>query len=66
MSRSWISFAHDLNPNHHGVAEVPFWPEYNAGQNNIVFAAEKISVEKDDWRVPQLEFWADIWKELKT
>lgn len=39
-----------LDPNHHGVANVPHWPEYGSHASNIVFNAHAISVEDDDFR----------------
>lgn len=61
MSRSWISFVHELDPNRHGVAGAPRWPEYGCGGENLVFQANGSYVEKDDWRVPQLEYWTRTW-----
>ncbi|KAI8680803.1 hypothetical protein LRP88_04422 [Fusarium phalaenopsidis] len=66
MSRSFISFVHDLNPNHHGVKGAPRWPEYGQGHENFVFKVNNSWVEKDDWRKPQLEYWGKIWSKLET
>lgn len=66
MSRSWISFVHDLNPNNHGLREVPAWPEYSKSPSNFVFSVRDSAVELDNWRIPQLKFWAEIWGQLKT
>ncbi|KAH6985559.1 Alpha/Beta hydrolase protein [Ilyonectria destructans] len=30
VTRMWISFIHDLDPNNHGIAGVEKWPTYNA------------------------------------
>ncbi|KAI0127918.1 Alpha/Beta hydrolase protein [Xylariales sp. AK1849] len=65
MARSWISFVNDLNPNHHKVGGVPAWPEYAERKDNMVFRVNGSVVEADDWRVPQLSYWASMWKELR-
>ncbi|KAK2757275.1 hypothetical protein FQN54_004789 [Arachnomyces sp. PD_36] len=66
MSRSWISFTHDLDPNGHQIADVPYWPDYREVKGNMVFNANETWVEKDDWREDQLEFWSTIWEQLNT
>jgi carboxylesterase type B len=66
ISRSWISFVHDLDPNNHGVAHAPLWPEYSKSGKNIVFAAANTMVEPDTWRTKQLEFWMRNFARLKT
>lgn len=66
MSRSWVSFAHDLDPNGHQIDDVPYWPAYHENKTNMVFRADETHVEKDDWREEQLAFWTTIWAELKT
>jgi cholinesterase len=66
MSRSWISFVHDLDPNNHGMSRVPTWPEYSKSPSNFVFRVDNNTVEMDNWRPKQLDFWGQIWGELKT
>ncbi|CZR58626.1 related to carboxylesterase type B [Phialocephala subalpina] len=66
ISRSWISFVHDLDPNNHGVRGVPNWPEYSKSASNLVFRVNGTVTELDNWRGEQLEFWAEIWNKLKT
>ncbi|KFZ00544.1 hypothetical protein V500_01023 [Pseudogymnoascus sp. VKM F-4518 (FW-2643)] len=66
MSRSWISFVTDLDPNNHGVPHMPHWPEYSRSPSSFVFRVDNNTVEVDDWRSEQLEFWAEIWGDLKT
>jgi carboxylesterase type B len=66
MSRMFISFVHDACPNNHGLEGVPYWPEYGSGQENFVFKTNGSWVEKDDYRVPQLEYWNDIWPSLQS
>ncbi|RDW80939.1 carboxylic ester hydrolase-26 [Coleophoma crateriformis] len=64
MSRMWVSFVHDLNPNGHGLPGYPVWPQYNAKTGgvgyNYVFDANVTSyVEADDWRTPGMAFIAE-------
>lgn len=66
MSRTWISFTHDLNPNRHGMSGIPKWPDYSCSKKNLVFRADGNYVEKDDWRESQLQYWGSIWQDLKT
>lgn len=69
MSGTWVSFVHGLNPNHKPASStkpLPQWPEYSCGQKNIVFTTRGSYVEKDNWRVSQLDFWDTIWSDLKT
>ena len=66
MSRSWISFVHDLDPNNHGIKHVPHWPEYSRSRSNFVFSVNTNTVEIDDWRSEQLAFWEKIWGQLKS
>ncbi|KAH8805237.1 Alpha/Beta hydrolase protein [Xylogone sp. PMI_703] len=66
MSRMWAAFVHDLNPNHHGIEGVPRWPQYSERAQNIVFRADQVTIEKDDYRAPQFEFWNTLWPELQT
>ncbi|KAL1861430.1 hypothetical protein VTK73DRAFT_7112 [Phialemonium thermophilum] len=68
MSRAWIAFVHDLDPNGHGTEGMPRWPEYSscgAGEN-MVFRVDGNFVEKDDWRAAPLRYWGGIWEALKT
>ena len=66
MSRAWISFVHDLNPNNHGIADIPYWPDYSVFPGNFVFRINDSVVEVDDWRLEQLEYWGQIWGQLST
>jgi len=66
MSRSFISFVHDLDPNNHGIRGVPSWPEYSKSPSNFLFKVNGVTVEKNDWRKEQLKFWGKIWGQLKT
>jgi hypothetical protein len=67
MSRAWISFVHDLDPNNHGLTHtVPHWPDYSMSLQNFVFRVNDSVVEDDDWRLEQLEYWGRIWRQLST
>ncbi|KAK6543518.1 hypothetical protein TWF694_000264 [Orbilia ellipsospora] len=61
MSRSLVSFVHDLTPNNHGVPGYPKWPKYDLHRpQNFVFLGNTTSfVEDDDFRVPQIDLWID-------
>ncbi|KAI5923679.1 Alpha/Beta hydrolase protein [Camillea tinctor] len=37
MSRMWISFVVDQDPNNHGISDIPEWPVYN---NSLGYASE--------------------------
>lgn len=67
MSRSWIAFAHDLDPNGHGLEGVPFWPKYdNSAPKNMVFRTEKhkggSTSESDDWRKEPIAWLNNHWE----
>ncbi|KAL7929150.1 alpha/beta-hydrolase [Trichoderma chlorosporum] len=67
VSRSWVSFVHDQNPNNHGLQDQPVWPKYDASKpQNIVFRAGASWVETDNWRQEQLAYWGELWSELMT
>lgn len=59
MSKAWISFIHDLDPNNHGVQGTPHWPAYsNAQPQNFVFDANVTSLaytEADTFRSPGID-----------
>ncbi|KAM0453690.1 hypothetical protein ACHAPV_008829 [Trichoderma viride] len=69
VSRSWVSFIHDLDPNNHGLRDpnLPEWPKYNSSRpQNIVFREGGSFLEEDDYRKQKLAFWPTIWTELQT
>jgi carboxylesterase type B len=66
MSKSWISFVHSLNPNVDGNGELPHWPDYSSGHQNLVLRTRGSFVEKDNWRSDQLDYWGHIWGQLGT
>lgn len=61
VARMWTSFAHDLDPNGHGVEGIAAWPRYRADADegahskknetqsatNFVFRADRSYVEED-------------------
>ncbi|KAL6923085.1 hypothetical protein FSST1_000359 [Fusarium sambucinum] len=66
MSRMWISFASDLNPNFVGMQSSE-WPKYGVeGPENMVFHIDNSSVayvEEDTCRTEQLEYLdRKLWK----
>ncbi|KAM0241572.1 hypothetical protein ACHAPO_001258 [Fusarium lateritium] len=66
MSRMWISFASDLNPNFVGMQSSE-WPKYGVeGPENMVFHIDNSSVayvEEDTYRTEQLEYLdRKLWK----
>lgn len=71
MSRSWLSFVYDLDPNRHGIDGLPYWPAYDASNPmNMVFMAEDNHegsyVERDDYRSEQLLWWNEHWDMLRS
>lgn len=71
MCRSWISFVHNLDPNHHDISGVPFWPVYNLESPiNIVYRTADNNggtfLEKDIYRGVQLDWWNEHWLTLRS
>ena len=71
MSRTWLAFAHDLDPNEHGLSDVPHWPKYEPeSPRNMVYRADDNKggsfVEEDDYRSAQFAFWNKNWQNLRT
>ncbi|KAF2822000.1 lipase 3 precursor [Ophiobolus disseminans] len=56
VMRMWTSFAYDLNPNGHGVADLPNWPQYSKEPSNFVFRADRSYVEDDTDRTEGVAF----------
>jgi carboxylesterase type B len=67
MSRMWISFVAELDPNGHGLRDQPKWPAYVAmdgyGQNFVFDANTTNYVEPDTFRAAGIAYlqaaWAD-------
>ncbi|RDW67168.1 putative triacylglycerol lipase (LipA) [Aspergillus mulundensis] len=59
-ARMWASFVTDLDPNGHGLSDIPQWPEYSASSDpsNFVFRLPRDDsyVEKDDYRVEGIAY----------
>ncbi len=64
MVSAWISFIHDLTPNHHGIKGEPEWPQYATNATNMVFKRQGRKVEEDTWRKEGIAFLASIGEEL--
>jgi triacylglycerol lipase len=52
MSRAWVSFVVDLNPNNHGLSGIATWNKYSAAPQgqNFVIATNSFSTEVDTYR----------------
>ena len=53
VSRTWISFVSELDPNHHGVAGLPHWDVYSNGPDGVYFDLQQdlpITLKSDDFR----------------
>ncbi|CRG83165.1 hypothetical protein PISL3812_00514 [Talaromyces islandicus] len=69
MSRSWVSFVHDLDPNNHGVQGIPNWPVYELDKDgygqDFVFETNATShPEADTWRKEGIAYLNSVWSEL--
>ncbi|CCH42754.1 Liver carboxylesterase 4 [Wickerhamomyces ciferrii] len=71
LSKLWIFFINDLNPNPRSHSErrgfeveVPEWPLYNDGEQQVVFDLKGFYVERDIHRIEQFEFIESIIHEL--
>ncbi|ETS85379.1 hypothetical protein PFICI_03404 [Pestalotiopsis fici W106-1] len=67
MSRMWVSFINDLNPNNHGIVGVKEWPLYNNtggfGQN-FLFVPGNSHAEPDTFRLAGTTYINTISKQL--
>ncbi|KAJ0426885.1 carboxylesterase [Aspergillus carlsbadensis] len=77
MVRAWVGFVHDLDPNGDcrggfsnssgcDQGQLPYWPGYASGGENMVFRVDVSYVERDTWRAEQLAYWTGLWGWLKT
>jgi triacylglycerol lipase len=55
MTRSWVAFTHDLDPNGVDLEGVPGWPRYNKGPRNMLFG-ETVELEDDTYREDGIRF----------
>nr|AEZ66630.1 putative esterase [Wickerhamomyces anomalus] len=64
ISKMWASFITDLDPNLNqdqlNIDDVPKWPEYRDGAQNIVFDINGFYLEDDTWRKEQFKFIESI------
>ena len=58
MSRAWISFIVHLDPNYHGVADIPKWKVYSSipDGENFVIGVGNFSTEADTYRAEGINF----------
>ncbi|KAJ3539458.1 hypothetical protein NM208_g5483 [Fusarium decemcellulare] len=59
VTRMWISFINDLDPNKHGISGVEKWPTYNNGGGygeNFYFNPNGSSVQPDTFRLAGTSF----------
>jgi carboxylesterase type B len=74
MARAWVAFVHNLDPNVDcasgddglGKLQLPHWPDYASGGENMVFRVDGSYIEGDTWREEQLAYWTGLWGSLKT
>jgi carboxylesterase type B len=65
MSKMWVSFVNDQDPNGHGVEGVPAWPVYEAldgyGENFVFDANVTSYVEPDTFRAEAIAYLQSVW-----
>jgi len=47
---SWISFIVDLDPNNHGIKDIPKWEDYSEHHSNFVIQDGNFGMEPDTFR----------------
>lgn len=63
ISKLWVSFISDLNPNVDQSFlpfKTPVWQQYSDGQNNLVFDLKGFHLEHDDTRVKHYDYIKSI------
>jgi acetylcholinesterase len=57
MSRAWVSFVVDLDPNNHGLKGIPRWEDYTSRVHGagFVFQLDNLTMETDDYRHDGIE-----------
>ncbi|KAJ5273522.1 hypothetical protein N7478_008647 [Penicillium angulare] len=57
-ARMWTSFAADLDPNGHGILNIPKWTRFSSHTENFVFRLPRNQsyVEADDYRVEGIDY----------
>ncbi|KAE8400773.1 Alpha/Beta hydrolase protein [Aspergillus pseudonomiae] len=56
MTKAWVSFAYDLNPNANEDTALPFWPVYGENKSSMVFNAYGCTIEHDTYRPGQISY----------
>ena len=58
MGRIWVSFVNTLDPNNHGIANLPNWPFYNVSEpgTNYFVDLSGPSLESDVYRIAASDF----------
>ena len=67
MSRMWVSFVHDGDPNGHGVSGAEEWPAYDIEAGGGVgydyfFDVNDTHAEMDSWRGEGIAYLNTLWK----
>ncbi|KAK4700606.1 hypothetical protein P7C70_g5638, partial [Phenoliferia sp. Uapishka_3] len=65
MTSHWISFIHDLDPNHTKVNGTVQWPNYACDTSNMVFERQGSYIEPDTFRAEGIKFINQLGAELK-
>ncbi|KAJ5708195.1 Triacylglycerol lipase (LipA) [Penicillium malachiteum] len=57
-ARMWTSFAADLNPNGHGISNIPQWPDFAHNATNFVFRLPRNEsyIELDNYRTAGMDY----------
>jgi carboxylesterase type B len=56
MTRSWISFFVHLDPNYHGLLDVPQWEKYGKEGREMHVKLDSVRLEADNYRKEGIEF----------
>ncbi|KAK6814983.1 hypothetical protein RU639_008651 [Aspergillus parasiticus] len=59
MTKAWVSFAYDLNPNANRDTALPIWPTYGKDKSSMVFNAYGCTIEHDTYRSNQISYIID-------
>ena len=61
ISSQWVSFFSTLNPNNHGIENVPVWDKYLKDQKNFVYELQgKSHLEDDNFREEAIDYIIDL------
>jgi carboxylesterase type B len=56
MTRSWVSFFVHLDPNYHGLGDVPQWEKYGKEGRELHVKLDSVQLEADNYRKEGIEF----------